>query len=84
MKMEMQTNLNDNNAKKMQERKSNNNAILIYEKIYGSKLICKCKNETSWWKPWMQERVRQEDRSSPQNFLLFKLLLQKSLSKPTT
>ena len=45
--MEMKTNLNDNNAKKMQERKSNNNAILIYKNKYGSKIICKCKDETS-------------------------------------
>ena len=53
----------------------------IYEKKYRSKLICKCKNENSWWKPCMQERIRQEDRSSPQKALVFKLL-QKSLSKP--
>ena len=43
----MKTNLNDNNAKQMQESKFNNNAILIYENKYGSKLICKCKDETS-------------------------------------
>ena len=56
----------------MQERKCNNNAILIYENKYGSKLICKCKDENSWWKPCMQERILQEDRSSPQRALVFK------------
>ena len=62
--------------------KGNNNAILIYENKYGSILICKCNDETSWWKPWMQEKIRQEDSSSPQKALLFKILLQKLLSKP--
>ena len=61
--------------------KGNNNAILIYEKKYASKLIYKCKDETSWCKPWMHERRRQEDRSSPQKALVFKLL-QKLLFKP--
>ena len=56
----------------MQERKCNNNADLIYENKYGSKLICKCKDENSWWKQCMQERIRQEDRSSPQKDLVFK------------
>ena len=54
---------------------------LIYQNKYESKLICKCKNEKSWWNPCMQERIRQEDRSSPQKALVFKLL-QKSFSKP--
>ena len=54
---------------------------LIYQNKYGSKLICKCKDEKSWWKPCMQERIRQEDRISPQKALVFKLL-QKSLFKP--
>ena len=61
--------------------KGNNNAILIYKNKYDSKLIWKCNDETPWWKPWVQERIRQENRSSPQKVLLFKLL-QKSLSKP--
>ena len=47
MQMKMQATLNDNNAKQMQERKSNDNVILIYENKYGSKLIRKCKDETS-------------------------------------
>ena len=63
--------------------KGNNNAILIYENKYGSKLIWKWKDENSWWKPWMHERRRQEDRSSPQKALVFKLF-QKMVSKPTT
>ena len=37
--MKMQTNLNDNNEKQMKEKKSNKNAILIYENKYESKLI---------------------------------------------
>ena len=49
--MKMQTNLDDKNAnnarKEIQSMKGNNNAILIYENKYGSKLICKCKDETS-------------------------------------
>ena len=39
---------------------------LIYESKYDSKLICKCNDKNPWWKPWVQERMRQEDRSSPQ------------------
>ena len=46
--------------------KGNNNAILIDENKYVSKLIYKYKDKKSWWKPCMQERIRQEDRSSPQ------------------
>ena len=62
--------------------KGNNNAILIYKKKYDSKLIWKYNDETPWWKPCVQERIRQEDRSYPQKSLLFKLFFQKSLSKP--
>ena len=43
--------------------KGNNNAILIYENKYDSMIIWKCKDETSWLKLWMQERIRQEERS---------------------
>ena len=55
----------------MQEKKSNlwkeiKMQDLIYERKYGSKLIWKFKNGTWWWKPWMHERRRLEDRSSPQ------------------
>ena len=56
---------------------------LIYESKNGFKLIWKCMDGTWWWKPWMHERRRLEDRSSPQQVLVFKLL-KKSLSKPTT
>ena len=56
---------------------------LIYEGKYDSKLICKCNDKIPWWKPWVQERMRQEDKSSPQKALMLKLL-QKLLSKPAT
>ena len=63
--------------------KGNNNAILIYENKYRSKLICKCKDEISWCKSWMHERRRQEDKISPQKALVLELL-QKLLSKTAT
>ena len=50
--------------------KGNNNAILIYEKKNGSHLIWKCKDGSWWWKSWVHERRRQEDRSSPQKALM--------------
>ena len=61
----------------MQEKKCNNNADLIYENKYESKLIWKCKDENSWWKPCMQERIRQEDKISPQKDLVFKTTFSK-------
>jgi len=41
--------------------KGNNNAKVIYESKYDSKLIWKCKDEAWWWKPWMHERRIQEE-----------------------
>ena len=60
-----------------------NNAILFYENKYDSKLICKCNDKSPWWKTWVQERMRQEDRSSPQKALVFKIPSSKLLSNPT-
>ena len=45
---------------------------LIYQRKYGSKLIWKSNDGSWWWNPCMQERIRQEDRSSPQKALVFK------------
>ena len=45
--------------------KGNNNARLIYERKYGSKIIWKCKDGSWWWKAWMHEG-RSQDKSSPQ------------------
>ena len=62
--------------------KGTNNAILFYENKYDSKLICKWNDKSPWWKPWVQERMRQEDISSPQKALVFKTPSSKSLSNP--